>query len=512
MNFPARFIIRRSKNSFARPCGHIDHEEAARFMHAGCMPSVNVQSLVRQAGFAPSAEATPDCHFMSKTTGKVPKGMLHRASKIVGLGLRMAAREASNQLAKRSAGASKDEAKGSRFELNLRHVSGLVDVLSELKGGAMKLGQLISLEFSDVLPPEMVELLSRLHANVPALPGVAIKKILRKELGEERFGAISDFSEEPVAAASIGQVHSGWVDGKKVAIKIQYPGISRSIDSDVRLLQRLMSVLFAASGKSINLDDVSDEIRQTLKREADYRREAQSISDFGALGSEPHYRLPTVLPEFSSKRVLTMTFMEGISVRAWLTGHPGPDDINWFCHAMLNLVLTEFFRLGIVQTDPNYGNFLVDPQHRKIILLDFGATSRYSKKFRQEIRSVLDAVIAGGTRESILSRCIEWGLLDPRESPETRAVFSDMLENIGAIFRPGQQPFRFNDLEYLRRIRESAWAFVRSVRYSAPKKQIIFLNRKLGGIYHILKDAGGSCDLHHYWREVMAMEIETFRP
>jgi aarF domain-containing kinase len=449
---------------------------------------------------------------MAKDKEKVmPVSPWARTSRILGMGMRLAASEAKDKIFRPKDKANEPKSEGSVAKLRLRQVQQFVDTLSQLKGGAMKMGQLLSLELSDILPPEICEILSQLHADASPMPFRQVDRILLKAWGQERYEKVGRITQVPIAAASIGQVHKAILEDRELAIKIQYPGVSRSLDSDIGMLKKLLSTMFTLAGKKIPLDDLADEIRKTLKSEADYKLEAQSLQEFAKLlEGDSRFQLPQVLSDYSTRNILTMTFMQGIPVRKWLQQKPKKAEILWLTECLIELVLAEFFTFGLVQTDPNYGNFLInqaDGGQLQLILLDFGSIRRYPKSFRKLIRHILSLIVDKTDQDLLLEECIKAKLIDPRESPQTMNLFLAMLENIGCIFRNENQPFHFNNPTYLQTMRESAWNFMQTVQYSAPAKQLIFLNRKLGGIFHILKEANGSCDLNFYWQKIMEKDI-----
>ena len=151
-----------------------------------------------------------------------------------------------------------------------------------------------------------------------------------------------------------------------------------------------------------------------------------------------------------------------------------------------------------MQTDPNYGNFLFRPDEFQLVLLDFGATNSYTIKSRKQIRELQRATMIRDYK-ALLEIAAEAGVLDPRESDEVKQDFYNMMELVVGVFRPENQPFDFSSSEYLASIRTTTLGFAAKVRYTSPAKDLIFLNRKLGGMFHLLKDLGASHDLSKFW-------------
>lgn len=395
---------------------------------------------------------------------------------------------------------------GTRLATIIDQARRVVGTLADLKGAAMKAGQILSLEASDLLPKEVLDILRELHDNTPGMSFEAVAGILKKELGADRLAQLSDLSHEPIAAASIGQVHAARLDGKDVVVKVQFPGVAESIDADLGVLKKLAQTVLIMQGKSIKLDSLFAELARGLKAEVDYRREAEALVTYQeAFAGDDRYVIPTVYLGMSTKRVLTLSRVTGVRLQDWIAQKPSPAERSIFASTILDLVVREFFDVGLVQTDPNYGNFLWQPDERRLVLLDFGAVQRYSKAFRQQHRRLLRLAIAGD-RDGVIAQALKMELMDPRERYDVQALFSDLMMLVVKMFAEDQQPFDFADLVHLEEIRRTAFNFVREVKHSPPPRQIAFLNRKLGGMYHLLKEVGARVDLTPFLKHVLSAE------
>lgn len=391
------------------------------------------------------------------------------------------------------------------LDTRISQAAQLVDALSELKGAAMKAGQLLSLELSDLLPPEVTEVLRQLHDKATFLPYSEIESILKRELGDTQFNRLTDISETPIAAASIGQVHRAHFDGQDIVLKIQYPGVADSIDADLAILKRLIQGFLKVSGKQIITDELFAEISESLHEEMDYIKEANALEAYRSLiKSESGFAVPDVIHELTSARVLALTYMNGDRLSDWLKKDHDETDLQIFADRILSLLFIEFFKIGFVQTDPNYGNFLIQSEDHTLILLDFGAAKQYSAEFRKDFRLLLEAVYER-SHDEIFRLAAKFSLIDPRESPDVKAIFLQLMELIVDIFRPEYQPFDFADDTYLHDIRTMAMTLVGQAKYTGPARKLLFLNRKLGGMFHLLKDAGIARDLHPYWQAMLRM-------
>ncbi len=438
---------------------------------------------------------------MPKSKKSIPTSAIARSAKLLTLGTKLLGQE----IALRLSGNDKLDA-AKQMASRLAQAKTLVASLSRLKGAAMKTGQILSLELSDLLPKEVTDVLRNLHDNATFLPINDINKILRRELGEA-FSRLQSLSEEPIAAASIGQVHRAIVEGAEVAVKVQFPGVAKSINADLAIVKQVLQSLLWLQQRPISLDDLFAEVARVLRQETDYRKEAGYLCMFAQLLQDsPQYVVPRLYDELSTKRVLTMSYEHGVRISSWLNSEPSKQAREEFAEIILDLLFKEFFVWGIVQTDPNYGNFLYRPESKQLVLLDFGATDEYGKQTRRDVRNLLALVLNNDEAEALrLSEKLEY--LNPKESPEVRALYIAMMRRIVSIFRPENQPFNFADTQYLQDMRQSALTFSQAVQYTAPAKKLIFLNRKLGGVFHLLKDLRVQVDLAKHWQQIMALKI-----
>jgi aarF domain-containing kinase len=436
----------------------------------------------------------------STSSSGVPTSAFGRATRLLGAGAALLGRE----VAVRSLEAISSLTEDDKIKRRLDQARVLVDALSQLKGAAMKTGQLLSLEFSDLLPPEITAILRTLHDSSTFMPFEQVIKILRKELNPELLADLKNISESPISAASIGQVHTAELHGQKVAIKVQFPGVDKSIDADLALVRKAVESILWVQNKKVPLDGFFEECQRVLKQEVDYRKEAKFIQKFEELVSgHEGFIVPKVFDQYSTRRVLTLSYMDGERLGDWLKSNRTEAERIQFAERILELLFLEFFEWGAVQTDPNFGNFLYRPETRQLVLLDFGACNFYTKKFRRDMVSLLKAAMIGDDEE-LLRQAAAMGVLDPREAEETKRGFCKMMALIASIYRKDTQPFDFASSEYLAEVRATTIDFGNSVRFTAPAKDLIFLNRKLGGMFHLLKDLGVSYDLSEFWKRIDA--------
>lgn len=434
----------------------------------------------------------------------LPTDIFGRSTRVFALAAGLAKHELTHQI-RAGLSSSLEQLGSSELRTRVAQARLVAESLGRLKGAFMKAGQLLSLDASDFLPPEALEILAKLQGQATPVDFSVMASVLASELGP-RVAELTELDPRPAASASIGQVHRARAFGELVAVKIQYPGVAESIDADIAVIEKLSSSWLALTRREIDLSDTFAELRAILHLEADYERERRHQQRFAALlAGDPRFAVPRAVPALSTSKVLTMSWAEGVTLEAWVRSRPPRLEREAVGRALLDLYCMEFFRWGTVQTDPNLGNFLVQPPRSgRIVLLDFGATVEYDAEFREGYVSLLRC-IASGNRSRIVDEGVAFGLLDARESPKTRERFVDMLVSSVEPFEPRRQPFAFRDGDYAMRSRVVVREFVQSLQFSSPPRRLIFLHRKLGGIFQLLKRLDLELDLSRYWEQMVAV-------
>ena len=426
--------------------------------------------------------------------------------KLLGLAAKVGSRELTQNI-KDQFSRGVEEISSGRLKTRIEQAKLIAEHLSQLKGAAMKAGQLLSLDGADFFPPEAVEILSKLQGKAEPVDWGIVRGVLEEDLGEEKISQLKGLTIVPEASASIGQVHRARVGDKEVAVKIQYPGIADSIDSDLKILKTLAQSLLTVTGRKVELDETFDELRLVLHQEANYELELKHMQEYRTLmGNDPAFIIPVPVPEFSTKRVLTMSWERGITLQDWMKTNPSLEDRNSIGRRLLDLYCREFFEWGLVQTDPNYGNFMIRPDTKQLVVLDFGATLRYTPEFRRGYVNLL-RVIDSRDPEAIVRASIDFGLISEKEGPESRKLLADMMILSLEPFASNAKAFDFKDADYSRRTREATQAFAQSLRFSPPPRKLIFLHRKLGGIFAFLKRLEAEIDVAPYWKQMVEAQV-----
>lgn len=398
-------------------------------------------------------------------------------------------------------------ARGEAAELGTALLSGanakrLATRLARLRGAAMKIGQLVSLQGEDVLPPEFAQALAMLRSQAAPMPPEQVRRVLGREYGkgwEERF---SRFDWEPIAAASIGQVHRAVAaNGRELALKIQYPGVARSIASDVDNVAVLLR-LFNLLPLGLDVGGMAAEAKRQLAQEADYEAEGRLLERYAKLvAGEPGLVVPRVHWDLTTQRIMAMDFMAGEPLESLASASQARRDA---VGALLErLLFRELFAFRVMQTDPNFANYLWQPDTGRVVLLDFGATMRFPKEFVAKYARITRAVIAGD-RDAVAQGAIDIGYAGADDFPERIDAVVDVvflvcepLRHRGRYDFPGSDlPARVRDLGYDLAFRKGL------VR--APPPETIFLHRKLVGAFLLLARIGARVDARGLVTEVLA--------
>ncbi|MCK6388076.1 MAG: AarF/ABC1/UbiB kinase family protein [Zoogloea sp.] len=361
---------------------------------------------------------------------------------------------------------------------NARRVA---DQLAQLRGAAMKVGQLLSMDAGDLLPPELGEILARLRADAQPMPLSQLVTVLEANWGKDWTRHFTRFSFTPMAAASIGQVHAAEaLDGRRLAIKVQYPGIARSIASDVdnvATLLRLSGLLPA----SLDIAPLLDEAKRQLHDEADYLKEAGHLRHYRSLlAGHPDFTLPEVVEALGTPNILVMSRVEGQSLDT-LEAAPQAER-DRVARLLFELLFNEIFAFRHVQTDPNLANYLYDPASRKLVLLDFGATRRFDEGLVDAYRRLLAAGMAGD-RAGLDTAASEIGYFGAEiEDRHRRLVLDIFVQACEPLRHDG--PYDFGRSTLARRMRDVGMQLGTDRDFwHTPPVDALFLHRKIGGLY-----------------------------
>jgi predicted unusual protein kinase regulating ubiquinone biosynthesis (AarF/ABC1/UbiB family) len=390
--------------------------------------------------------------------------------------------------------------------------------LGSLKGSVMKVGQLLSMYGEYFLPPQVNKILKCLQASTPPLDWVTIEPYLKKLLAE-KYDEI-EVDPKAIAAASIGQVHKAKVKktGKTIALKIQYPGVERAINSDMKALKAI--IMFAPGlPRGSKVDELVCEIEEMLAREIDYSLEATYGEKFRELlKNDPRFLVPEIHREWSNSKVLAVQMICGYRIDDEKLQTISQDRRNALAESLLDLYLKELFEVGCVQTDPHIGNYRIrlkgeatcDGGHNDrdcVVLLDFGAVREFDPVFLRNYRALIRASL-DRQPQAVTQAGLDLGFLRSCDGPNVTAAFYDFCRLVIEPFDPqgagpegkkyfdsdGSYDWRNNDLPC--RLAAQLKEVIRARELRAPPREALFLDRKSTGLYILLSSLGAKTNTY----------------
>jgi predicted unusual protein kinase regulating ubiquinone biosynthesis (AarF/ABC1/UbiB family) len=407
-----------------------------------------------------------------------------RLLKLTGMTTSIATRVAGHQVKKLF---QDEEAQKRDREKLMRDVGKQVaETLGQMKGAVMKVGQIAS-QMQDLLPAEIAEALTVLQKASAPMPFSIIKRQLKHELGDDPANLFADFQQKPFAAASIGQVHRATLkDGTDVVVKVQYPAVKSSIDSDMRQLRRILRLGALFKVNEATLDAIFSEIRDQLEEELDYKQEADNLKRFREFHrDEPWIIIPEVIDELSSEQVLTLRYEPGDDLDTVETSSAYTQELrNLLGERLFDVLGREMFVLREVHCDPHPGNFAFRPDG-SIVMYDFGAVKRIPEEDARAMKALTLAAYAGDY-EALDRILVD---LDVRkgDGPDvSEAFYRPWVELLMPPF--GDQPFDFAGsrlhLDLVKHTRTVPWKYLESFQ---PSPRTLLINRVLGGHYWTMR-------------------------
>lgn len=430
-----------------------------------------------------------------KTIDYIPTSKIQRATKLVQTGAKVGV----NYL--KYYGEKMVNPELNKDKLNENNAEDIYDGLKSLKGSALKVAQMLSMDKS-FLPQAYVEKFSLSQFSVPPLSAPLVLKTFKTNFGKSPFDIFDEFNANSVNAASIGQVHKAVKNGKKLAVKIQYPGVANSISSDLALVKPIAIRMFNLQGK--DSDKYFKEVEDKLIEETNYLLELnQSQEVTKACKKIENLVFPEYYPEYSSDRIITMDWMTGKHLSEFTAVNTNQEIADKIGQALWNFYMYQIHILKKVHADPHPGNFLVNDENQ-LVALDFGCMKQIPNEFYIPYFELIDKKVINNPK-LFSAKLFELEILRTDDSKDEVIYFTDMFYDLLSLFtKPFQaENFDFSDPEFFGNIAKLGERFakdtnLRKMNGNRGSKHFIYMNRTFFGLYNLMFDLKARIVVNQY--------------
>lgn len=421
-----------------------------------------------------------------KTIDSIPTSKMQRASKLLYTGAQVGV----NYIKYYGDKITKSESEAKEL-LDKNNAENIYDGLKKLKGSALKVAQMLSMEKS-ILPQAYVEKFSLSQFSVPPLSPPLVSKTFKQYFGKLPHQLFDSFNPVSVNAASIGQVHKAEVKGKKLAVKIQYPGVAESITSDLAMVKPIAIKMFNIKGK--DSDKYFKEVEEKLVEETNYILEVkQSMEVADACKHIPNLKFPDYYTDYSSDRIITMDWMDGEHLSEFTAYNTDQEKANQLGQALWDFFMFQIHKLKKVHADPHPGNFLISEEGR-LIALDFGCMKVLPNEFYDPYFELAKAENLNNDR-IFREKLFELEILRKDDNQSEIEFFSKLFHEMLTLFiEPfNNETFDFSDSDFFRKIAELGEKYsknteLRKMNGNRGSKHFIYVNRTLFGLYNLMFD------------------------
>jgi len=369
----------------------------------------------------------------------------------------------------------------------------IFDALGELKGVSVKIAQQVALGMP-FLPPAYLEKISKSFNAIPSINKALVRKIIKTELGKNPQDIFDSFKMEAFAAASLGQVHLAVVDNEQLAVKVQYPGIKKSIESDMSLIH--FGLKRFAKGQ--NVDHIISEIEERLYEEVDYTLEAQNCTFFREYMNNEKIVIPKIYLEFSSEKVLTSSFLEGFDFEGYLATNPSQEEKNIYAQLILESFFYTLYTLKSIHADPNPGNFLF-MEDGKLGLIDFGCVKKVEDDFLKQYNQLHLNLLENHDDLSVIKQYVSLGMIEESSKDEMLHFYKEIIKPLDTLYK---EPLAGDSYDFKENSDFSKRGFemifeVQQKQFQSVHKlneQFLFINRTLLGYYALFEKMGAKIE------------------
>lgn len=434
------------------------------------------------------------------TLDRIPTGKIERAGKLVKTGVKVGG----NYVKYYSKKLINPELE--KDELNENNAQDIYDGLKSLKGSALKVAQMLSME-KNLLPRAYVEKFSLAQFSVPPLSAPLVRKTFKKYFQKYPEEVFDTFEKDSVGAASIGQVHRAQKEGKSLAVKIQYPGVAESISSDLALVKPIAMRMFNLKGK--DTDKFFKEVEEKLLEETDYSLEIdQSVEITEACSHIPGLHFPKYYDDLSSDKIMTMDWMDGLHLSQFTQDDFDSDLGNKLGQTLWDFYMFQMHGLRKVQADPHPGNFLVS-EDGNLIAIDFGCIKEVPDDFYYPYFQLANTENIHD-EERFEKTLLELEILTPTDTPEEQRFFKELFKEMLLLFTApfNQDEFDFADPGFWSAITDLSGRYakdehIRKLNGNRGSKHFLYINRTFFGLYHLLYDLKANVKVNQYQKYIL---------
>ncbi len=430
-----------------------------------------------------------------KTIDRIPTSKLGRTTELVKTGVKVGGNYL-KYFGKKAVNPSLN-----KDELNQENAADIYDGLKSLKGSALKVAQMLSMEKS-LLPKAYVERFSLAQFSVPPLSAPLVRKTFKTYFGKYPEDIFDMFASQSVNAASIGQVHKAEKDGKKLAVKIQYPGVADSISSDLAMVKPIAVRMFNMQGQ--DTDKYFKEIEGKLLEETDYILEIKQSKEITqACANIPNLKFPKYYEPYSSDRIITMDWMDGIHLSEFTDKGFAQGEGNKIGQALWDFYMYQMHILKAVHADPHPGNFLIDQDHN-LIAIDFGCIKQVPLEFYTPYFEL--ANIENINNPAFFkAKMYELEILLENDTDKEIKFFSELFHEMLSLFTSPfhGDTFDFSNEDFWDQITDLSEKYsndkeLRKMNGSRGSKHFLYLNRTFFGLFNLLHDLKAKIEVHNY--------------
>lgn len=423
-----------------------------------------------------------------KTLDRIPTGKIDRASNLIKAGAKVGV----NYIKYYGNKLTKDEEEAKSI-LNRDNAEDIYDSLKELKGSALKVAQMLSME-KNIMPQAYVEKFSLAQFSVPPLSGALVKKTFRKYFGNNPEAIFDTFSPESVNAASIGQVHKATKNGKVLAVKIQYPGVKESISSDLAMVKPIAMRMFNI--KKEGSEAYFQEVEHKLSEETDYTLELERSQNIvNRCKHLDNLKFPNYYPDYSCEKIITMDWLDGQHFSEFTKERHSQEMLNKIGQSFWDFYMYQMHELKQVHADPHPGNFLISDKG-ELMVIDFGCIKEIPHEFYEPYFELAKSENLHN-KAFFENKLYELEILRTQDSAEEKVFFTKLFHEMLELFtRPfNQEYFDFSDESFFQEIADLGQKYakisdVKNMNTNRGSRHFIYLNRTFFGLYNMMHDLG----------------------